>query len=272
MPDNTVTTGTTDDATGTTAQAAGGSAGAAGGSESIEERLHQAEQTAAELQRKNEQLLSERTRVEEQTRDLERQRQELQRHQAGANATGATDPDAVVLSKLNATLAKFGEDSYEGQQALITAKLIIDKREITNAFRFREHLDAQLDDLPEEDAKHRREVRKLVRSGKAQSVEAALAQVKGSASGDVIKRLEARIAELEKGGAKSGDGEDVISRAKTGRTSNVQTAVTSQIDAATHRKVPTLEDYNRVMAAGGPEAKKLQKDIDEGRVEDPNFS
>lgn len=256
-PENELTTGTPEATTGTPPPAGGdGSEGnPEGGSESVEAKL-------AEAERKVAQLLGEKSNVEQRARDLEKLRDDLIRQNQPTPPT-AGDPDMADLADLNEEVVRHGADSPEGRRAVREAKRIMELRKLRGAFAFRENLDRQLLDVEPE---YREKVRVLVMDGKSESVASALTAVKSTSLEERVKALEAENATL-KGGAPPKTPE-----APKAPTPNVRTSVVSQLDASTAGKVPTLADYQRIMAAGGPAAQKLQRDIDEGRIPDPNFA
>jgi len=243
-----LTTGTTGDATGTTASAADGSAtppaDGSGGGESIEELRKRLQ----DEQRKNAQLLSERTNVEREREELRRQRE----YGASPPPTAPVDPYMAQMQMLNATVARYGPDSYEGQVAIAQAHALEASRRAEYATNFLVQVERDLLKIP---AEHRDDVKARILNGEYNSVGQAYEVVKGSRSSSTIEALQRELDDLRK-------------QVNGGRpkTADVSTSIRTQVDAATHKRNMSLTEYQRVMDAGGPQASRLMKQVDDGEV------
>jgi len=244
-----LTTGTTGDATGTTASAADGSAtppaDGSGGGESIEELRKRLQ----DEQRKNAQLLSERTNVEREREELRRQRET---YGASPPPTAPVDPYMAQMQMLNATVARYGPDSYEGQVAIAQAHALEASRRAEYATNFLVQVERDLLKIP---AEHRDDVKARILNGEYNSVGQAYEVVKGSRSSSTIEALQRELDDLRK-------------QVNGGRpkTADVSTSIRTQVDAATHKRNMSLTEYQRVMDAGGPQASRLMKQVDDGEV------
>lgn len=247
MADETPT-GTTEDATGTTAKAADGSAPAADGSgESIEELRKQ----LLEATRKNAQLLSEKSNVEQDRRELERRAQG-----AGTPPMAPEDPYQRQMATLNAIVARYGPDSYEGQMAIAQAHSLEMGRQSLAVQHFTAQVERDLitQKVPTE---QRDEVRLRLLNGEYNSVQQAYEAVKGSQSTSTIEQLQRELAALKA----------QVANGSPPRVADVSTAVRTQVDAAAHKKNMSLSDYQRVMDQGGSRASQLMAQVDSGEVQ-----
>jgi len=247
MTDNELPTGTTDDATGTTAPAADGSASKADGSgvddvEALRKQLN-------DLQRKNEQLLSEKSNVERERQELERQRQSIGQ---ATPPTQTVDPYVHQMQLLTSVVLRYGEDSYEGMMARAQMVALQKAAQAASTQDFMVQIERDLLAIPVE---HRDDVKRRIYNGEFASVGQAYEAVKGSRSGQTIEALQRELEDLKRrmnGGAP--------------RVADVSTSIRTQVDAATHKKNMSLADYQRIMDAGGPQAERLLRQVDDGNV------
>lgn len=250
MAENDLPTGTTEPATGTTAQAADGSATApadgSGSSDSIETLRAQ----LAEAQRKTAQLLSEKTNVEQEREELRQERQSRQ----SPPPTQGVDPYVQQMQTLNAIVLRYGIDSFEGQMAQANALALQQSRQAATIQAFSAQVERDLLKIP---AEHRDDVKARMYAGEFDTVTQAYEATKGSKSGQTIEALQRELAELK---AK------LAGPAPQQRVANVSTAVRTQIDAATHARIMTRADANRIYEKGGAAAAALMAQEDSGEV------
>lgn len=245
--DDPLPTGTTEEATGTTAQAADGSAPSAdgsGGGETIEQLRARLQET----ERQKAQLLAEKSNVE---REREALRQ--QRDSRAFTPPTAQDPYVSQMQMLQATIARYGSDSYEGQVAIAQAHALESARQAQYATHFMVQVEKDLLRVPQE---HRDEVKLRMLNGEFDSVAQAFEMVKGARSSQTVEALQRELAELKA----------QVSGRPAPKTADVSTSIRTQVDAATHKRNISLTEYQRVMDAGGPQASRLMQQVDNGEV------
>jgi hypothetical protein len=247
MADNDdLPTGTTEGATGTTADAVVGSAttpaDGSGGGESIEELRKRLQ----EVERQKAQLLAEKSNVEDMRRELERARG------ASTPPTAPADPYQAQMAMLTATVHRYGSDSYEGQVAIAQAHALESARRSEYVTNFLVQVERDLLRVP---ADLRDDVKLKVLNGEFDSVAQAQEAVKGSRSGQTVEELRRELAELK---AKV--------NVSAPRVADVSTGIRTQVDAATHKKVMGLDEYTRIVDAGGSRALEIMAQVDAGSI------
>lgn len=256
--------GTPQEPTGTTAEAVGGSGTPeAGGSSgpSAEELAKQLAEAQDALQREKNaraQLLAERSNVEA-------MRREMEARQAGSTppTPAAADPLAQQLAMLQQTAIEVmsavqlsPNDPALRAQAVTLASQInmtqmaMQQRDEQSRWQ---RLNGEVMALPEG---IRSAVAQKLSSGEFTSVQAAREAVEGSAAAEQLTELKARMDALETENKKLKD---------RGPVAEVSTSLGGR-GAVRGPRTVLLSDYQRIMNAGGAEAKRLLNELDSGIV------